>query len=48
MDKSDTGLNTGEIRIPGYICQLSRDKKTVEYVSLCEAQNEQMQDTKRG
>jgi hypothetical protein len=32
MDKSDTGSNTGEIKIPCYIRQLSGDKETVENV----------------
>jgi hypothetical protein len=48
MDKSDAGSNTRKIKNSGYIDKLPRDKKVAENVSLCKAQNEQMQDLKRG
>jgi hypothetical protein len=48
MDKSDTGSDTGKIKITVCIRQLPRDKKTAENVSLCKTKNEQMQDFKRG
>jgi hypothetical protein len=46
MDKSDAGSNTRKIKNSGYIGKLPRDKKVAENVSLCKAQNEQMQTLK--